>query len=266
MTKLKICGRVFFGLGVSGIAILHFFFNGFRPVIMPVSPESVAGFTIFVYVIAIYLLVSGILICLGRHVRQSSLMLAAVFFIFLLVGHLPVRLLDQPEVRATWIDAIKLLALSGGALIVASASQDAKRNNFFDALNKLTPAGKFFFAFMLGIFGYGHLAGAQKVSGMVPKYIPWALMWTYISGIALGGFSIALLINFKTKLVGILLGITLFLWLIMLHIYYAIRFPLFKEGENITGAFVCLAFCGIALVIAAAAAKKEKDKQQNYFD
>jgi hypothetical protein len=93
---------------------------------------------------------------------------------------------------------------------------------------------------------------------LVPKYIPLALFWTYVAGIALVGSAISIFINFKVKWIGLLLGITLFLWLVLLHLYYAIRFPHFQDGENIIGSFECLAFSGIALVLSKLASKANR--------
>jgi uncharacterized membrane protein len=103
---------------------------------------------------------------------------------------------------------------------------------------------------MLLLFGYSHFVSAPGISQLVPKYIPWALFWTYVGGIALVGSAASFITNIKVKPVGLLLAITLFLWVILLHIYYAVRFPLFQDGENIIGSFEALAFCGTALVIA----------------
>jgi hypothetical protein len=140
MTNLKNYGRVFYGLGIAGIGILHFFFKGFRPIIMPVPAESVANISIIVYLVAIYILMSGILICIGKNVRNVSLALGVVLFIFLLIGHLPVRL----RIGSPWTDAIKILALSGGAFVMASAFPTVAPNPFFDKLYKIAPAGKYF--------------------------------------------------------------------------------------------------------------------------
>jgi uncharacterized membrane protein len=259
MTILKNYGRFFYGLGIAGIGILHFFFKGFRPIIMPVPAESVENISIIIYIVALYILVSGILICIGKNVRNVSLVLGVVFFIFLLFGHLPVRL----KIGNPWIDAIKILALSGGAFVMASAFPASKPNQFFDKLYKIAPAGKYFFAVMLLLFGLSHFLSAQGISRLVPKYIPWALFWTYVAGVALVGSAISIFINFKVKWIGFLLGITLFLWLVLLHLYYAIRFPHFQDGENIIGSFECLAFCGIALVLSSLALKRSKMKTMN---
>jgi uncharacterized membrane protein len=257
MTILKNYGRVFYGLGIAGIGILHFFFKGFRPIIMPVPAESVANISIIIYLIAIYILVSGILITIGKNIRNVSLLLGVVFFIFLLLGHLPVRL----KIGSPWIDAIKIFALSGGAFVMASAFPTATPKPFFDKLYKIAPIGKYFFGIMLLLFGYAHFTSAQKISGLVPKYIPWSLFWTYVAGVALVGSAISIFINFKVKWIGLLLGIALFFWLVLLHLYYAIRFPHFQDGENIIGSFECLAFCGIALVLSSLASKTNKVKR-----
>src|SRR5687768_9299178 len=259
MTNLKNYGRIFYGLGIVGIGILHFFFKGFRPIIMPVPAESVENISIIIYLVAIYILVSGLLICIGKNVRNVSLVLGVVFFIFLLFGHLPVRL----KTGSPWIDAIKILALSGGAFIMALAFPKAAPNPFFERLNKIARVGKYFFALMLLLFGLSHFISAQGISRLVPKYIPWSLFWTYVAGVALVGSAISIFINFKVKWIGLLLGITLFLWLVLLHLYYAIRFPHFQDGENIIGSFECLAFCGIALVLSGLSSKTSKMKTVN---
>jgi uncharacterized membrane protein YphA (DoxX/SURF4 family) len=248
MTNLKIYGRVFYGLGIVGIGLLHFIFNGFRPIILPVPAESVDNISIIVYLVAIYILVSGILITIGKNVRTVSLVLGVVFFSFLLFGHLPIRI--SAPTAGPWIDAIKILALSGGAFVMASAFPTAAPSPFFDRLSRIAPVGKYFFATMLLLFGYSHFVSAPGISHLVPKYIPWALFWTYVGGIALVGSGTCFITNIKVKLVGLLLAVTLFLWLILLHIYYAVRFPLFQDGENIIGSFEALAFCGTTLVIS----------------
>jgi uncharacterized membrane protein len=259
MTILKNYGRFFYGLGIVGIGILHFFFKGFRPIIMPVPAESVENISIIIYLVALYILISGILICIGKNVRNVSLALGVVFFIFLLFGHLPVRL----KTGSPWIDAIKIFALSGGAFVMAKAFSTAKPNRFFDKLYKIAPVGKYFFAVMLLLFGISHFVNAQGISRLVPKYIPLSLFWTYVAGLALVGSAISIFINFKVKWICLLLGITLFLWLVLLHLYYAIRFPHFQDGENIIGSFECFAFCGIALMLSSLASKRSKMKTMN---
>jgi uncharacterized membrane protein len=254
MTNLKNYGRVFYGIGIAGIGILHFFFLGFRPIILPVPAASVANISFIAHLVGLYFFLSGIFISIGKNVRNTSLLLGAILFMFFLFGHLPVRI----QSGNPWIDAIKIVALSGGGFLLASAYPKAERSKFFEKLITISPAGKYLFAIMLCTFGFGHLANAERVSGLVPKYIPWSLFWTYLAGLALVGSGLSFFINFRVRFIGLLLSIILFLWLILLHIYYAVRFPAFQDGENIIGCFECLAFCGTALIISWLGQVKEE--------
>jgi uncharacterized membrane protein len=257
MTNLKVYGRVFFGLGIAGIGIMHFFYPGFRPIIMPVPAAATQNISALIYLIAAGILVSGILICIGKNIRNTALILAISLMLFLVFGHLPNRLKYHPEIMGYWIDTIKLFALSGGALAIGQAFPAGVSNRFFDVVSLASPAGRYFFGFMLCFFSIGHLINADQVSPLVPPYIPWPLFWTYAGGVALVTSGISIFINFKVKFMGLLLATVLFLWLFLLHLYYAFRYPEFRDGENIIGSFECLAFCGIALVISMSSVRKQ---------
>jgi uncharacterized membrane protein YphA (DoxX/SURF4 family) len=251
MTNLKVYGRIFYGLGIAGIGIMHFFYQGLRPILAPIPPASTQSISALVYLLATYILLSGILILSGKKLTTTSILLALVFFLFVLFGHLPQRLTHHPEIMGSWIDAIKLFALTGGALVLflsfPTHSTTVSNHNKF---RKIATVGKYFFAFMLAFFGTAHLISGERISGLVPPYIPWSLFWTYLGGLALVGSGIAIFLNFKVRYIALLLALMLFLWFVMLHLYYAIRFPEFRDGENIMGSFVCLAFSGIALMVS----------------
>ena len=100
-------------------------------------------------------------------------------------------------------------------------------------------------------FGIDHFIYVDFVSGLVPKWIPFPIFWTYFTGIALLGAGLSILISFKMKLVFQLAAIMLFIWLLTIHLVLAIKYPEWNDGENIIACFQCLAFTGIALVIAA---------------
>ena len=250
MVNLKKVGRVFYGLGIAGIGILHFVFPGFRPIIIPVPPEATQNFYILIYIFALYLVASGLWIALGKYVKSISILLGYVLLLFLLLGHLPNRIKHHPEINGYWIDAFKLLALTGGAFVISLAFPDTFTSKFLEKAAKIARLGKYFFAIMLIDFGIGHLLNPRSVGGLVPKWIPFHVFWACFTGIALVGSGISIFINFRVKLIGLLLAIMLFSWLVLIHIPFAIRFPTWRSGENIVGSFECLAFCGIALIMA----------------
>jgi hypothetical protein len=71
-----------------------------------------------------------------------------------------------------------------------------------------------------------------------------------MGGIALMGSAISIFTRYKTEKITLLLAAVLFIWLLSLHLYYAVRFPEWNEGENFIGVITCMAFCGIALIIS----------------
>jgi len=108
MYNLKLIGRIFYGTGIAGIGVLHFFYPGFRPVILPLPPEQTAQLSFLVYLAGGFLLITGLIISIGKYVRTIALLLAFVLFLFFAVGHLPNRLTHMINVLGAWTDALKL--------------------------------------------------------------------------------------------------------------------------------------------------------------
>jgi uncharacterized membrane protein len=249
MKNLKTTARIFYGLGIAGIGVLHFLYPGFRPVILPVPPEATENLGVLVYLIGAFLVITGVLIAIGKWVKFSSLLLALVFLLFFLLGHLPNRLTNRVTVLGAWTDALKLLALAGGAFIVARTSSDETHSKFITAMGKLSFLGRYFFGIMLMIFGIGHFVYTDFVKTLVPLWIPENLFWTYVAGLALIGAGFAFIINFKVKIIGILTGTMLFVWLIVLHIPRAVTMDTSKDPNEIVSVFECLAFSGVAYLL-----------------
>jgi len=248
MNTLKQIARIFYGTGIAGLGILHFLYQGFRPVILPVPPESTAHLSVLVYATGAFLFITGLLIATGKYVKPVALLLALVLFLFFICGHLPNRLINMPSVLGAWTDALKLLALCGGALIAARIFPQ-QTNSFFRILDRTTFLGRFFFGIMLIVFGIDHFIYTDFVKTLVPNWIPGALFWTYIAGIALIGSGLSFILKFKMKAISLLSGAMLFVWLIVLHIPRAITMDTSKDPNEIISVLECLAFSGIAFLL-----------------
>ncbi len=153
------------------------------------------------------------------------------------------------NVLGAWTDALKLLALSGGALIVARAFPGNANTGFMNALYKTSFLGRYFFGLMLLLFGIDHFLYTEFVKTLVPAWIPGALFWTYVAGIALMGAGLSFITNIKRKPVALLAGIMLFLWLIILHIPRAVIMDTLKDPNEIVSVCECLAFSGMAFLL-----------------
>ena len=249
-------GRVFLGICLIGIGVLHFFFPGIRPIIVPDETQLPSSFYWMVYVIAVLLIGSGVMICANKKVMVVSLIVGIAFFLLFLFAHLPLYLAaaDRMGKLKYWVNLNKTLALSGGFLILASV--EAKREGLVrlnSVIKIVSIIGRCFFGIMLFLFGIGHLLSTAALSAMVPSYIPFATFWTFVGGIILVGSSISFFIGFQMRITGFVLAITLFIWLLTLHLYYAVLSPQWQEGENFIGVLTCVAFCGTALLTSQSA-------------
>ena len=201
--------------------------------------------------------------------QAASIVLTIVFLLFLLLGHLPNRLQHHPEMLAYWTDAIKLLALTGGAMIMYHTGDRAKAPSRQKVFDRVAEHGKYLYACMLTMFGIGHVVNADFVKNIVPCWIPGSLFWTYLTGVALMGAGVSIFINVKVRQIMLLLAIMLFIWLIVVHLPPTIKYPLrdpgnpFLDGNLAISSLQCLAFCGIALVLRFQTREGEAKRQGN---
>jgi uncharacterized membrane protein YphA (DoxX/SURF4 family) len=151
-----------------------------------------------------------------------------------------------------WSNALKILALSGGAFVVAaSLSLTPGTNKLFTALEKLIPIGRYLFAIDILLSGVMHFMYMPFVAMLVPAWVPWPTFWGYLAGAGLIAGGAAIILNFQIKLAANLLGTIIFIWLITLHIPRAIADPYTGNGNEIVSVFEALAFSGIAFLISA---------------
>lgn len=250
MKHLSGLGRIFFGLCIVGIGIFHFVQPGIQPIIIPHLRNIPSGLYWIGWLIGVILTISGLLIVIGKKHHIVSLIMGIVFLALLLFVHLPVFVTTGPQNSEVWVKMNKVLALSGGFLLISTLHAPIPSSRALISLYRLAPIGIYLFAMMLYNFGVGHFVNMNGISTLVPKYIPLPKFWTFMGGIALMGPAISIFTGYKTKPINLALAAVLFIWLLSLHVYYAVRFPNWNYGENFMGVITCMAFCGIALIIA----------------
>src|SRR5690606_11820617 len=129
-----------------------------------------------------------------------------------------------------WTNALKELALAGGAFVMAGSfpeekSMAATKSPLLSLLEKFIPLGPVFFSITMLLFGIDHLLYTETISHLGPDWIPGPIFWTYVAGFALIGAGAAIILNQRRKEIGILLAIMIFIWVIVLHIPRAIAAP-----------------------------------------
>jgi uncharacterized membrane protein len=241
--------RSFFAVSLIAIAVQQLIVGGIRPVIIPPSPVWLSDCMVCVWIGSILLIAASIAIIIDFGACAIAAYLGLVLLVLFLVFHLPYQLKTNLHVLGAWGDAFKILAYSGGAFVVAASfRKNAESNNL---LEKLLPAGRFFFAITMVVFGVMHFMYVPFVAMLIPTWIPGPILWTYVAGTALIAGGAAIILNIKLRLAANLLGIIIFIWLITLHIPRAIADPHSGAGNEWTSVFEALGFSGIAFLIAA---------------
>ncbi|MBD2705418.1 hypothetical protein IC229_32710 [Spirosoma sp. BT702] len=261
MNIYLIIGRIFFGLGILGIGLLHFFYPGIRPVILPELTTISSNLSFLVYLTALLLIGTGFLITIGKKFNTLCLVMGILFLVLFLVGHLPWSL-TAGSFNKYWVNTNKVLALCGEFLVISTINAPKPTDKMMQLLAKIGPIGQYLYAIMLYNFAVGHFNNLEGISNIVPKYIPFPQFWTFLGGVALMGSGISIFSRFKVKAILWLLALNLFIWLVLLHLYYTILYPQWQEGENFIGSFTCLCFCGTALVISQTASNTILTGQQ----
>ena len=260
MEKLTKAGNIAFGLAMACVGIHQLFYGKFCVMIVPAWPVQNLAYTLLAYAGSIALAGAGLAIVFNWHARIVSLLLGGCLLILLVASYIPFEFLHNPYYYhiATWANAFKELAFAGGAFVVAGTyTADASyRSALLRLLEKLIPAGRWFFSITMITFGCIHFLYLEFVNKLVPVWMPYPQFWTLFTGVCLIGSGLSIITRIQTSIVANLLGVMILLWFFMIHIPRAIATPFEADGNEVTAACSALAFCGTAFVIANAATRR----------
>jgi len=97
-------------------------------------------------------------------------------------------------------------------------------------LDKIVALSNLCFAVPLAVFGALHLSGVEFVLPLVPSYMPWRLFWAYFVGFALLSASLSIATKIQVRWFGLLFGIMMFLFVVMMDIPGALASPRDRFG------------------------------------
>jgi hypothetical protein len=246
MGKLSSIGRIFYGLSIAVMGLLTIYYKNFPYFLIP--PHAwMKGHAIFAYVCGALLVLAGGCIVFEKKILPASLLLGTVLLLIFCFYFIPYELLVSPDYLhfGDWENAAKELSLSGGAFVIAGCFSKPK----------LMRLGTILYALTIISFAIDHYLFAQEASDYIPAWVPYHLFWMYFTGTALLGAGIAILFKIRPGLFAALLGSMILIWFIILHIPRVIASPAAYWGSEVASAFLALAYCGIAYVIAGTAKK-----------
>jgi len=263
MLHLKKISLLFFAIGMAGIGVLQFIYNAPRPVIMPVVPAWLGPAGIWGWVTGIGFIAMAVAVVVNRWAKQAALLCAWFLLLCCLLIGVPNQLHFYPAHLGVWTNVLKELCLSGCALVAAANLQyNSAPTSFFRVLEKLIPAGLYFFGIMHLLFGVDHFFYPDFVSSLIAAWIPGHLFFTYLSGVALIAAGAGILLNIQRRLAAYLLAAILFIWVLVLHLPRAVANPGGDESNEWTSVFEALAFSGVAFLIGTGARRKASQPRQ----
>jgi uncharacterized membrane protein YphA (DoxX/SURF4 family) len=228
-------GHIFFAIAFMFFGLQHFLYvvAAHGPV---AGPPWILGRPLWAAVMGAFLLLVGALLATKRMTQFAASLLAAVFFLYVIFLYVP-GLIRNLHDAGRWTSAAELTCLCGAALVLAG----------------LGSVGRVFYGVPLIVFGIQHFLYAQFISTLIPVWIPRHLFWAYFVGTAFIAAAVSIATKGQAPLAAILLGAMFFSWVIIVH---APRVAVhLRNGNEWTSAFIALAMCGGAWIVAGTNSK-----------
>lgn len=126
-------------------------------------------------------------------------------------------------------------------------------------LDKIVALSNLCFAAPLAVFGALHVSGVEFVAPLVPSYMPWRLFWAYFFGFALLAAALSIATKIQVRWSGLLFGIAMFLFVIMMDIPGSLASPKDRIGWTLTLREMC--FGGGGWIFAGNAPREQGSGQ-----
>src|SRR6478735_349568 len=130
--------RVLFAFAIIAIAVQQIIFSIFMPVIVP-WPADLAASKPAVYIGSLVLATIAAFIIIDGTARPAAIYLGLLFLLLLIIFHIPNQFLTTPNFLGSWANPLKIFALAGCSLIVASVLPQGGYTTGFEGM---IPAGK----------------------------------------------------------------------------------------------------------------------------
>jgi uncharacterized membrane protein YphA (DoxX/SURF4 family) len=246
-------GRILLAMAIAAFGVQYLLAVA-NIVPAPGPPWPAAAPPILVGIAGVLLL--ALALCLGWAglASRAAAVLAIALFLTACLDTLP-KLAAAPRKPGPWTSSFELLAMCGGALVLAATlwkrpPADVPTSGRRSRTSTLLLAGRLLFAVSLGVFGVQHFLYGPFIATLLPAWIPGHLFWAYFVGVAFAASALSLATGVQARLAGTLLGLMFLLWVVFLHLPRCFAAP--HNGNEWTSAIVALAMGGCAWILAGA--------------
>ena len=257
VNKIMPFGRLFFAIPLAVFGSEHFTVT---PNVASLVPRWIPAHTFWVYLTGAAFICAALSIVTLVKARLAAALVGMTMLIFVLVMDMP-GVIAQPGNRFFWALALRQLAFSGGALAFAMSPPVSSRSRpqVRAQSTALLTIPRLFIGVPSIFYGVEHFLHPEFVPSiplqkLTPEWIPGRLPLSYFVGAVLILAGVCLVLNTKTRLAAIALGLTVLLTMLWVYLPMLIAAPTDVVALNFF--FDTLLFCGVILLLANAMKRK----------
>jgi uncharacterized membrane protein len=219
MLDIKIA-RLFFGASVLALGIQHFIFDYVAPTKPPSTSFLQSSFQVvgFLYTVGTIALSAAVLF--NYKVKVAAYSLGVTIFSWALFRHVPLVIVNLSD-PAEWNSLFMAVAASGSAFIIADSTTHGLlpfRNRLLSNRFVTRRVGNLCYGSALIIFGVQHIVYAPFIASLIPSWIPGNYFWAHVTGLALFIAGISIILEWKSNISSLGLGIMISLWIALIHV------------------------------------------------
>ena len=241
-------GPFFFGwplavFGAQHIVFLSLVVNG--------VPAWMPWHLFWALFVGIALIAAALSLTTGIMADQAALLAGVMLFLFVLMIYVPNLVANPGDPAVTQL--LRDLSMSGGALALAGT---LAKDGRWPKLGWLTVVGRYFFALGIVDFGVDNFAHSQyapvvpEPDLLMPAWIPMHMVYAWFSGVILVVCGMAMLVNWRTRLVGAVAGIAFFALTIFFYLPMEVVHPSIEISGELDQLAQALGMSGAALLVA----------------
>ena len=256
--KIMPFGRLFFAIPMAVFASEHFTATAG---IATLVPRWIPAHTLWVYLVGLAFLCAALSIAVLVQARLAAALVGMTFLIFVLVMDIP-AVVANPRNRFFWALALRQLAFSGGAFAFAMSpwSTQARLPPPAQLAAAWAAIPRFFVGIASLFYGVEHLLHPTYVPGiplkkLTPEWIHGRIFLSYFVGVILILAGVCLLVNKKTRMAAMSLGLTILLTVLWIYLPMLLKAPTDVVALNFF--FDTLLFCGAILPLANVIDRKQ---------
>src|SRR5215472_18373559 len=201
--------------------------------IAKIVPAWMPAHLFWVYFVGVALIAAALSIAANKYVKLSATLLGLMFFLFVLLKHIP-TLAAHPQNRFALAYVLRDSFFSAGAIALSRAYREdfeAGRSHWLVTILRLV-IGTVAAVYGVEHFLYPHFVPVLPLEQPLPSWLPMQLVVAYVTVSILFISGVSLLVNRKARLAATVLGIAALAVVIIVYLPLLVARPLDLDALN----------------------------------